>query len=222
MKSLNILASINKLTATLSNLDNCRWYITGGVALRLRVAEYHKNPPEKTLRNHSDIDLLIFSEHIQEIFSAIIDDPTYHLFDSAFVGLTTSGKHSQGEHHHYALQDKKYGVEFGIFEVLTENDDSLFVYTNKYAHKHPPSVFFDKPILYKEKQIPTVSAVWCLYNARHLNPIRKNNDLELIEPTVNTVEYKKICSEASVKPVIYSTYKQWIQWRHNKRLPLLK
>jgi len=220
MNKNNILLSVLKIASLLSKLDRCHWYITGGVALRLHVANQTKSPPDKVFRNHSDIDLLIFSEDIEKVIPLFLQEKSYVFFDSAFQGLQTSDENSQAENHHYAITDKKHQVEFGIFELIIENDGFGYVYTNKYLNKHPLEIFCDKPISIEDINIPLVSPEWCYYNANFLKPIRKNDDVELIESLVNQGIYKRITTQAQKKSVLYKTYKEWIEWRYRNRLKL--
>ncbi len=213
----NIIQSLKKITTILNKISNLQWYVTGGVALRLHVATKENKKTVEILRTHSDIDLIIFSDEFELFINQFSNNDDYPFFDCAYVGLENR-EVDDGENHHYSLIDKEYNVEYGIFELIIEDDGIGYVYTNKYVNKHSLEIFCQKPILLDNHTIPVVKPEWLYNNAKFLSPIKNNNDTKLIKPYINHNVLSRITEVSLKEPVDYKTYKQWIKWRHRKRL----
>ncbi|MEI6221412.1 MAG: hypothetical protein WCP97_01470 [bacterium] len=217
MEKKSIFPAISRFSALVNVLIPELYFFTGGVALRLYISSKTKQNPESCFRNHGDIDVLISSDGIERIIPTLLAQKHYRFIDSAYLGLQTTDNHSPVENHHYALYDRDYDVEFGIFEVIAEDDGIDYVYTNRYLNPHPKEVFHGNSIEIGKILLPLVSVEWLSHNASFYQSIRHNDDLALITPYCDEKKTQALRSQAIKKPVNYSTYVDWIEWRHYRR-----
>ncbi|MDD2917105.1 MAG: hypothetical protein PHH70_04650 [Candidatus Gracilibacteria bacterium] len=170
-----ILKSWRKLATILSTHSNLHYYFVGGLGVRMRAASlYSRDIALEDLRNHGDIDLIIFDENFIP-FLEVFQDQGYDIWHTPPVGLSTD---AGGEFHSVSMCDRETGIDIGLFRA-SKHDHGRLITTNYRKVFHPLQSFDDTPIQVGNLKLKTMTIEW-LYFMSIFQTGEKKQDGQLI------------------------------------------
>ncbi len=164
-----------------------RTYYIGGLAVRMRAAVGQGAILSTALlRNHSDIDILVFEEDVLAFLRSIPRD-TYKVWLSAKSGAIMG---VAGEHHHVSLKHRATGVPIGVF-IASASGEGRMVRTNRYDNYHPPQAFENASFALNGMDLRTLAPEWLYLNCI-MRIGEKKNDSQLLAPYVDFARFHQL------------------------------
>lgn len=195
-----------KLAGFLQNSADIRYFFTGGLAVRMLKAQHEGlELTAHALREHGDIDIIVFEEDIID-FLSLFPKEEYTIWHAAYIGAQQQSAH---EHHHVSLKDKETGISIGTFIARDNGNGRRYVGTNKYEHVHPNTVFEGEIIEVNGFQLKAVVPEWPYYKYLFYDGIKKR-DTDILFPMINFERFHRIQAVSAVLPINLLEYHLWL------------
>jgi hypothetical protein len=172
--------SWKKIATILSQHNELNYFFVGGLGTRMKAAAINNtNLAVDQLRNHQDIDLIVFDEDFIS-FLKVFENENFDIWHTPLAGLSAN---ATGEFHSVSMRDRETDVDIGLFRATQYNDGRLIT-TNYRKVFHPLLAFDASTININDLDVKTMSIEW-LYYMSVLQVGEKKRDGQLVSSGVD-------------------------------------